>query len=59
MNYPTIEQVDAASAEDVVRWVRFLPSPNDEQRPIMDRIVKRNRELPDEERVKASKAVGW
>jgi len=27
MNYPTIEQVEAAGHEQLCRWQRFLPSP--------------------------------
>lgn len=57
--YPTMEQVEEASAVDIVRWLRHLPSPDDEHRPILDRIIERNRALTDEERVAASKTVGW
>jgi len=54
MNYPTLEQVNAASHEQLARWYRHLPSPGAtaagrpdfdkqlrEQMPIMDRICER------------------
>lgn len=57
--YPTMEQVEAASAVELVGWLRFLPSPTDEQRPVLERIIERRNALPADERVAASKAVGW
>lgn len=59
MSYPTLEQVDEADAVTIVGWYRFLPSPTDDKRPIMDRIVARFQALPQEERTAASKQVGW
>lgn len=57
--YPTPDQVESASAEALQRWVRYLPSPTDEQRPTMERILARYSELDADARVAASKRVGW
>jgi hypothetical protein len=59
MSYPTMEQVKTASAFSVTYWIRHLPSPTDEQRPIMEAIIERRSEFTDEERIRASKDVGW
>lgn len=59
MSYPTLEAVDQADAVQIVGWYRFLPSPTDDKRPIMDRIVERFQALDPEERTRASKQVGW
>lgn len=56
--YPTEEQVEAADAVDLQRWLRYLPSPTDAERPVMDRIIACWQVLPRDERVAASKAVG-
>jgi len=42
MNYPTKEEVQGATREQLARWVRFLPSPmNDEQARIMNYLCER------------------
>jgi hypothetical protein len=46
MNYPTIEQVEAADHEQICRWYRFLPSPGrsaidrDEPYEVFNRLLK-------------------
>jgi len=41
-DFPTNEQVEKASYEQLARWYRFLPSGNTpEQKKIMDKIAKR------------------
>jgi hypothetical protein len=39
--YPTMEEVEAAGVFDLLRWTRSLPSPDDEHRPILERILFR------------------
>lgn len=57
--YPTVAEVEQAGAVALQRWVRLLPSPTDEQRDVMDLIVRRYRQLPSGDRIEASKSVGW
>lgn len=57
--YPTLPEVEDADARQLVWWVRYLPSPTDENRPTLIRIIERRNALPEAERVAASKAVGW
>jgi hypothetical protein len=56
--YPTMDQVNLASRVQICTWYRFLPSPDDEHRPILERIIERFKELggftPE-----ISKRVGW
>jgi hypothetical protein len=60
MDYPNLEQVQAGSAEQIVRWNRHLPSAiNDEQLEILSVILDRLKKLTPDERVRASKNVGW
>ena len=41
-DFPTLEQVESASREQLARWYRFLPSGTTlEQQKIMNRIAKR------------------
>lgn len=41
-DFPTMEQVEKASQEQLAKWYRFLPTGNTaEQKKIMDRIAKR------------------
>jgi hypothetical protein len=41
-DFPTLEQVEKASQEQLAKWYRFLPTGNTaEQKKIMDRIAKR------------------
>ena len=59
MNYPTIEQVEAADQYQLCRWYRFLePTTSNEQVEIITEISKRIREgggLTSE----ISKEIGW
>lgn len=57
--YPTLEQVGNADVYNITRWLRFLPSPVDEDRPVMDAIIAKRGTFTDAERVRASKDVGW
>lgn len=60
--YPTMEQVEAAGQGALMSWSRFLPSPTDENRPVLDRILARQAELREENPggyVAASKSAGW
>lgn len=45
-DFPTMEQVEQASHEQLAKWYRFLPSGDtDEQQRIQDRIGQRFKEL--------------
>ena len=45
-DFPTMQQVESASHEELGRWYRFLPSVDSpEQQKIMDRIEKRFKKL--------------
>lgn len=45
-DFPTMEQVEKASPEQLAKWYRFLPSGDtDEQQRIQDRIGQRFKEL--------------
>jgi hypothetical protein len=58
--YPTVAQVDAAGVFDLLRWTRTLPSPDDEHRPVLERILKRlgeEREKDNDAYVAASKRL--
>ncbi len=39
--YPTLERVEEASREQLARWQLELPSPDDDHRPILERIMVR------------------
>lgn len=59
MNYPTMDQVEAADHKQLGTWSRFLPGPNsDEKVVILKRIMERFKEhggwTPE-----LSKAIGW
>lgn len=59
--YPSPQAIEAAGMQQLLSWQRFLPSPNDEQRPRLERIMARlaaMREQDPDGYVKASKAVG-
>jgi hypothetical protein len=44
-DFPTMEQVEKASHEQLARWYRFLPSGDTpEQKKIMDRLTTRFKE---------------
>lgn len=61
-DYPTLEQVEAASLEQLTQWQRFLSSPTDENRPTLERIMARHAELRAADpaaAIAASKSVGW
>ena len=60
--YPTMEDVEVADQTQLMRWVRYLPSPNDDNRPILVRILERQAELCESDpagHTQASKDVGW
>ena len=40
-DFPTMQQVEKATKEDLARWYRFLLGTNDEQRKILHRVAKR------------------
>jgi hypothetical protein len=45
-DFPTMQQVEEASKEQLARWYRFLPSGDTgEQQKIQDRIAARFKEL--------------
>jgi len=73
MNYPTLEQVEAADHEQICTWYRFLPSPGEraiyldyeEFRKVLDvevliqtRILERFKELGGFTPA-ISKKIGW
>lgn len=39
--YPTMDEVEGADLRQLLAWTRGLPSPDDEHRPILERILKR------------------
>lgn len=46
MTFPTMQQVEDADREQICRWYRFLPGGvTVEQKPIMDRLCERLKEL--------------
>jgi len=62
LNYPTIEQVEDASPEEVMKWQRFLPTPsNKEQSDIVNAVFSKYKKLKDSGDINSgtSKAVGW
>ena len=71
MKYPTLEEVEAASHEDLCRWWRFLPSPGtsaigtdnymtvlESEAPVITRVVERFRKLGGFTPA-MSKRIGW
>jgi hypothetical protein len=44
-DFPTLEQVEKASREDLARWYRFLLGTTDEQRKTLRRISQRLHDL--------------
>jgi len=71
MSYPSMEQVEAASHEQLCRWWRFLPSPGyeqlgepdfeqvlEEEAAVMNRIDARLKELGGFT-PEISKLIGW
>lgn len=44
-DFPTLEQVNKASKEDLARWYRFLLGTTDEQRKTLLRVKQRLHEL--------------
>lgn len=59
--YPTMDEVHAAGAMQLMRWSRHLPSPNDDNRETMEAILKRQeimRTIDPTGYTRASKAVG-
>lgn len=58
MNYPTMEQVEAADHEQLARWQRFLSSPMDKQVEILRRLLARMQEFGGMTTA-ISKKIGW
>jgi len=71
MDYPSVEQVEEASREQLCRWIRFLPSPGrravgsiefqnvlNQEAQVMDRIVARWKEAGGFT-PQLSKSIGW
>lgn len=71
MNYPTMDEVNAADRRQICEWNRFLPSPGTraigrdgfesvmrDEAKIMDRIVERLKELGGFTPA-ISKQLGW
>jgi len=44
-DFPTIQQVEKASKEDLARWYRFLMPSGKEQQAILDKIADRFKKL--------------
>ena len=44
-DFPTMQQVEKASKEDLARWYRFLIGTSDEQRKILRHVAKRLEQL--------------
>ena len=60
--YPTLEEVESASPNQIMSWYRFLPSPSgSEQVEVMDRICDIWKELKTKGDINSntSKSVGW
>lgn len=61
--YPTLEQVEKASHEQLLRWNRFLPSPtSDDQIEVLNLIAERlkiQQSIDPAEHTRASKSIGW
>ena len=45
LEFPTMDQVEKASHEDLARWYRFLMASGKEQQAILDKIAERFRKL--------------
>jgi hypothetical protein len=45
LDFPTIEQVEKATREDLARWYRFLLPNDKEQQAILDKIADRFKKL--------------
>ncbi len=62
LNYPTMEQVEDASPEEIMRWQRFLPTPsNKEQSDIINAVFTKFIKLKDSGDINSgtSKTIGW
>lgn len=60
--WPSMEEVEAADVVALLRWNRFLPSPDDDERPAAQRAFERLGELKAKDPgafVAASKGIGW
>ena len=59
MEFPTLEQVEAATIYQLCKWSRFLPSgENEEQYKIQERIYERRKQLGGFTS-EISKSIGW
>jgi hypothetical protein len=61
-NYPTMEEVNSADGDQILRWHRFLPSPeNEEQEKVITTIFNKYIELRDKGDINSntSKRVGY
>ena len=45
LEFPTIDQVEKATLEDLARWYRFLLPSGKEQQAILDKIAERFKKL--------------
>ena len=45
LEFPTMDQVEKASHEDLARWYRFLLPSGKEQQAILDKIAERFKKL--------------
>jgi len=45
LEFPTMDQVEKASHEDLARWYRFLLASGKEQQAILDKIADRFKKL--------------
>lgn len=60
LTYPTVAEVRGATATSLMRWHRCLPSPTtDEQRSILELVSVLLKTCTSDERIAASKEVGW
>lgn len=60
--YPKMWEVEQAGQQQLMRWARHLPSPNDDNREIMDAILARQsalRAVNPDGYTQASKDVGF
>lgn len=59
MNYPTLDEINAAGRTQICRWYRFLKSAvNDSEEVLLNRICERFKELGGMTS-EISKQIGW
>lgn len=60
--YPTVDQLEDATPDQILRWHRFLPSPSSEsQVEVINKIFSKYKELSQKGDIDSntSKRVGW